>query len=216
MMDGCQEKALELKELSVNYGLVPALRSVSLHVKVGEIAALLGANGAGKTTSLKAIYGLIPILEGELLFFGEPIKGLRPYKLVERGMSLVAQERAIFAPMSVMDNLILGGYCMRSREKKEERKRNFGAVFDLFPVLQSRKKQNCYFHPNKGNASPEVEDRHLAEGCYVRLETSRVLRVRLSPLSTITEINTPIIPILGRNTSPVNIVPQAAPARSDT
>jgi branched-chain amino acid transport system ATP-binding protein len=143
MMDVCQEKALELKELSVNYGSVPALRDVSLHVNAGEIATLIGANGAGKTTSLKAIYGLIPILGGEVLFFGEAIKELPPYKLVERGMGLVAQERAIFAPMSVMDNLILGGYCRRSREKKKERERNYSTVFNLFPILKSRKKQKA-------------------------------------------------------------------------
>ena len=78
-----------------------------------------------------------------MLFFGQLIKGLPPYKLVERGMSLVAQERAIFAPMSVMDNLILGGYCRRSREKKKEREQNYATVFNLFPVLQSRKKQKA-------------------------------------------------------------------------
>lgn len=143
MMDGCQEKALELEELSVNYGPVPALRRVSLHVKAGEIATLLGANGAGKTTTLKAIYGLIPVLEGKVLFFGKPIKGLPPYKLVDQGISFVTEERAIFAPMSVMDNLILGGYCRCGREKKEERERNFATVFKLFPVLKSRKKQKA-------------------------------------------------------------------------
>jgi branched-chain amino acid transport system ATP-binding protein len=143
MMDVCQERALELKELSVNYGQVPALRRVSLHVNTGEIVTLLGANGAGKTTTLKAIYGLITTLEGEVFFFGEPIKGLPPYELVDRGVSFVAEERAIFAPMSVMDNLILGGYCRRGREKKEERENNLMTVFNLFPVLKSRKKQKA-------------------------------------------------------------------------
>jgi branched-chain amino acid transport system ATP-binding protein len=142
-MDVRQEKALELKELSVNYGVVPALRAVSLHVKAGEIATLLGANGAGKTTTLKAIYGLLPILEGEVLFFGESIKGLPPYKLVDLGMSFIAEERAIFAPMTVMDNLILGGYRRRGREKKEERERNFTAIFKLFPVLEKRRRQRA-------------------------------------------------------------------------
>jgi len=143
MMDACKEKAMELKELSVNYGPVPALRRLFLHVNAGEIATLLGANGAGKTTTLKTIYGLLPVLEGEVLFFGEPIKGLPPYKLVERGMGFVLQEKAIFAPMSVMDNLILGGYSRRGRKKKEERERNLDIVFNLFPVLKSRRKQKA-------------------------------------------------------------------------
>ena len=85
-MDVRQEKALELKELFVNYGPVPALKGVSLNVKAGEIAALLGPNGAGKTTTLKAAYGFFPIVKGEVLFFGGPIKGLHPHKLVSLGM----------------------------------------------------------------------------------------------------------------------------------
>ncbi len=132
-----------MKEVSVNYGAVPALRHLSLHLQAGEITALLGANGAGKTTTLKAIYGLIPLFRGEVLFFGERIKGWPPCKLVDRGISLVTEEKTIFAPMTVMDNLVLGGYSRRGRENKEERERNFGTVFNLFPVLNQRKKQKA-------------------------------------------------------------------------
>ena len=143
MADVCPKKALELKDLSVNYGSVPALRHVSLHVNAGEIVTLLGANGAGKTTTLKAIYGLIPVAEGEVLLFGEPIKGLPAYEAVERGMSFVAEEKTIFSPMIVLDNLILGGYCRRGRKNKEERERNLATVFNLFPVLKHRQKQKA-------------------------------------------------------------------------
>lgn len=142
-MDGGQEKALELKGMSVNYGPVPALRRISLHVDAGEIVTLLGPNGAGKTTTLKAIYGIIPALQGEVLFFGEPIKGLPPYKSVNMGMGFVTEEKTIFPPMSVMDNLILGGYSRRGREKKEEREQNYATVFNLFPILKSREKQKA-------------------------------------------------------------------------
>ena len=143
MEDVRQERALELKGLSVNYGAVPALRHVSLHVNAGEIVTLLGANGAGKTTTLKAIYNLISAAEGEVLLFGAPIKGLPAYSVVNRGMSLVAEQRTIFGPMSVMDNLILGAYCRRGREHKEEKERNLATVFSLFPVLKRREKQHA-------------------------------------------------------------------------
>ena len=141
--DVLQTKALELKGLSVNYGSVPALRRVSLYVNHGEIVTLLGANGAGKTTTLKAIYNLIPAARGEVLFFGEPIGGFPPHKIVERGMSLVAEERTLFAPMSVMDNLILGAYRRSGRDKKEEREKNLATAFSLFPVLKKREKQKA-------------------------------------------------------------------------
>jgi branched-chain amino acid transport system ATP-binding protein len=143
MKEESKEKALELKNLSVNYGPVPALRQISLHVNAGEIVTLLGANGAGKTTTLKAIYNLISAAEGEVFLFGEPIKGLPAYKVVNRGMSLVAEERTIFGPMSVMDNLILGAYCRKGREHKEEKEKNLATVFSLFPVLKRREKQHA-------------------------------------------------------------------------
>ena len=139
----CQEKALELKGLSVNYGFVPALRQVSLHINTGEIVTLLGPNGAGKTTTLKAIYGLIPAHGGDILFFGEAMKGLPAHQVVGRGMSLMAEERTIFTPMSVRDNLLLGGYCRRGRGRKEEREKNLSAVFNLFPVLKRRERQKA-------------------------------------------------------------------------
>lgn len=142
-MDDHQEKALELKKLSVNYGPVPALRCVSLHINTGEIATLLGPNGAGKTTTLKATYGFLPIAKGDVLFLGESIKGSRPHELVGLGIRFVVEEKAIFGPMSVMDNLILGGYCRPRRARKEERENNFAAIFNLFPVLKSRMKQKA-------------------------------------------------------------------------
>lgn len=142
-MANSRTTALELKEISVNYGLVPALRGVSLQVDSGEIGTLLGSNGAGKTTTLKAVYGLIPMRGGEVFCFGESIKGRSPSELVNRGVSLVTEERTIFAPMSVMDNLILGGYCRRGKGMRSEREKNFAAVFNLFPVLKSRERQKA-------------------------------------------------------------------------
>jgi branched-chain amino acid transport system ATP-binding protein len=139
----CQAKALQLKELHVNYGPVPILRGVSLNVNSGEITTLLGANGAGKTTTLKAVYGLIHPSQGEEFFFDEPIIGLPPYRLVDRGMAFMTEEKTLFGPMSVIDNLTLGGYCRRGRDKKQEREQNFATVFSLFPVLQNRMKQKA-------------------------------------------------------------------------
>jgi branched-chain amino acid transport system ATP-binding protein len=143
MAESSPERALELKGLSVSYGSVPALRHVSLYVGTGEIVTLLGANGAGKTTTLKAIYGLIPATEGDVSFFGERIKGLPAYKVVNRGMGFVTEEKTLFPPMSVKDNLILGAYCRRGRGNKEEREKNLETVFNLFPVLKRREKQKA-------------------------------------------------------------------------
>ncbi len=140
-MSDHKETILDIKGLSVNYGLRLALTDVSMDVKRGEIVALLGANGAGKTTTLNAVYGLLSIKNGKVLFNGENINDIPPYRLSGSGIGYVTEEKTIFPPMTVMDNLILGGYSKRGKDKKEEMEKNFTTVFTLFPILGQRKMQ---------------------------------------------------------------------------
>jgi len=138
---GDVESILELRSVDARYKRVPALTDVSLHVEKGEIVTLLGSNGAGKTTTLNAIYGLLPLVKGEVLFQSRSVRGLTPQKLVNLGICYVPEGGKVFAPMSVMDNLVLGSYSMRGRGRKEEVERNFTTVFNLFPVLKAAKKR---------------------------------------------------------------------------
>jgi len=130
-----------MKEVYANYGPVPALINVSLYVKEGEIVTFLGANGAGKTTTLNTIYGVVPTVRGEVLFFGQHINGLTPQKLPGLGICYIPEGVKVFAPMTVMDNLLLGSYSRRGKERTKEIERNFATVFNLFPVLKKSRKR---------------------------------------------------------------------------
>lgn len=140
-MKAHQQKLLDTREICANYGPVPALRNVSLYMKEQEIVTLLGANGAGKTTTLNTIYGLLPIAKGEIFYCGDSIKGVAPQKLVRLGICYVPEGAKVFAPMTVMDNLILGSYSRQGKVKKEEIDGNFAIVFNLFPILRECKKR---------------------------------------------------------------------------
>jgi branched-chain amino acid transport system ATP-binding protein len=136
-----KEETFEMKGILANYGPVQVLTNVSVRVEEREIVALLGANGAGKTTTLNTIYGIPTIVRGEVLFCGQSIKGLTPQKLVSFGISYVPEGIKIFAPMKVMDNLILGSYCRLGKAKREDIESDFAYVFELFPVLKEKRKQ---------------------------------------------------------------------------
>jgi branched-chain amino acid transport system ATP-binding protein len=131
-----QPGLLEAKQVHAYYGPVPALVNLSLLVRAGEIVTLLGANGAGKTTTLRTIYGVLPAVQGDIFFAGHSIKGWSPQKLVGLGMCYVPEGAKVFAPMTVLDNLILGSYCRRGRANREELGRDFSMVYALFPILQ--------------------------------------------------------------------------------
>jgi branched-chain amino acid transport system ATP-binding protein len=135
-------KILEVKNLSVYYGSVRALEDVSFLVNQGEIVALLGSNGAGKTTALKAICGLVPLKKGEILFQDENINGLTPDRLVKRGLCLVPEGRRIFTSMTVLENLEMGAFTVGSKNTSVIKDR-MKKVFNLFPILKERKKQKA-------------------------------------------------------------------------
>jgi branched-chain amino acid transport system ATP-binding protein len=129
---------LKVVGLNVNYGAIHALHDISIEVKEGEIVTLIGANGAGKTSILRAISGLIPIKSGQVFFENKPIHTTSAYKLVKLGISHVPEGRRIFANMSVMENLELGAYI---RNDKSNIAKDYEMVFDKFPRLKERIKQ---------------------------------------------------------------------------
>ncbi|MEW6110833.1 MAG: ABC transporter ATP-binding protein [Thermodesulfobacteriota bacterium] len=129
---------IQLKNIDVFYGKSQALHGVSLHVRPGEIVALIGANGAGKTTVLKTISGLIRWSAGDILFEGKSLKGLRPEETARQGISHVPERGGIFGNMTVLENLELGTVAQTNKDNLEER---FEKVFHLFPILKDRRDQ---------------------------------------------------------------------------
>jgi branched-chain amino acid transport system ATP-binding protein len=134
---------LRVESLSAFYGAIQALRNVSLHVNPGEMVTLLGANGAGKTTLMKVLSGLHPPAKGKVLFQGMSIGGLPAERILRLGMGQVPEGRQIFAPLSVLDNLVLGAYVRYKGEEKKEVLLDLEAIFELFPILRERKKQRA-------------------------------------------------------------------------
>ncbi|HXE97274.1 MAG TPA: ABC transporter ATP-binding protein [Dongiaceae bacterium] len=129
---------LTLDQLYVNYGAIKALKSISCRVEKGEIVALIGANGAGKTTILNAISGIVPTLSGTVTFLGEAITAIPPHEIVKRGISQVPEGRRVFANMSVLENLEMGAYIRNDKSAIIE---EIDQVFARFPRLFERKKQ---------------------------------------------------------------------------
>lgn len=130
---------LSVRNLEVCYGAISALRSVSLDVPSGKIVTLIGANGAGKSTTLRAISGLIKVKNGEILFQNEPVTNSKPHEIVARGISHSPEGRMIFANLSVKENLDLGAYLRRD---KVEIARDMDYVFSIFPRLKERLNQS--------------------------------------------------------------------------
>ncbi|HEU0265173.1 MAG TPA: ABC transporter ATP-binding protein [Geobacterales bacterium] len=133
---------LQIKTINTYYGQVHALKNVSLHLAPGEIVALIGANGAGKTTILNTLSGLTPAESGEIIFAGEAIQQLAPERIVRLGMAQVPEGRQVFKPLSVEDNLELGAYLRyRGREGREEIRKDLQDIYDTFPRLHERRRQ---------------------------------------------------------------------------
>ena len=125
---------LQINDLVVRYGEIEALRGVSLAVDEGQVVTLLGANGAGKSTTLRAISGLIKPASGEILFDGKPIAGLGPEAIVRSGISHVPEGRRVFPGLSVKENIMLGASNRRASSRDISREAD--AMFDLFPDIR--------------------------------------------------------------------------------
>ncbi|HEX4224750.1 MAG TPA: ABC transporter ATP-binding protein [Pseudonocardiaceae bacterium] len=129
---------LELIDMSVHYGRIQALHGISISVEQGEIVSLIGANGAGKSTTMRAISGIRPLSNGKIIFDGEDITKLRADLRVVRGISQVPEGRGVFPGMTVMENLDMGAYARKDRKKLAE---DLERVFTLFPRLAERRTQ---------------------------------------------------------------------------
>jgi branched-chain amino acid transport system ATP-binding protein len=129
---------LEIKNLVASYGNITALKGISLSVPEGKIVTLIGANGAGKSTTMKSIMGVMKPVSGEVLFHGKDITGKKPYQIVSEGLVLVPEGRQILAGMTVRENLELGAY---TRKDKEAVYADMKRIFERFPRLEERQNQ---------------------------------------------------------------------------
>jgi len=131
-------KMLQMRNVNAYYGRVQALKGISLHVLPGEIVCLIGANGAGKTTILRSISGLLDVLDGEIRFNGTRLTDLAPDQIVRLGISHVPEGRQLFGPLTVIDNLRLGAYQRYRRSNRSQIQKDIEYVFQLFPLLEAR------------------------------------------------------------------------------
>ena len=129
---------LEVKNLEVYYGVICALKGISFEVNEGEIVSLIGANGAGKTTMMQSVVGLIPKKNGSVIFDGKDITKTPCHKIVELGMTQVPEGRRIFQELSVYENLMMGAYTIRDQQKFKE---DLESIYARFPRLAERRNQ---------------------------------------------------------------------------
>jgi len=128
---------LKVENISVNYGAIKALQNVSFDITQGEIVALIGANGAGKTTILNTISNIVPSVSGRVMYLGKDVTKVQPHDIVKLGISQVPEGRRVFAKMSVLENLEMGAYTRNDNEIGSDMEK----IFQRFPRLNERKKQ---------------------------------------------------------------------------
>ncbi len=133
---------LEIDNLEAHYGKIHALRGISFSVKAGEIVTLLGANGAGKSSTLRTISGLIRSTSGTIRYLGEDITRKPAHEIVKMGLIHVPEGRKIFKGMTILENLELGSFTL---DDEDERKKRIDHVFEIFPVLEERKNRDSAF-----------------------------------------------------------------------
>lgn len=131
---------LKVNDLSVHYGVIQAVRGISLEVNEGEIVTLIGANGAGKTTAIRTISGLVKPSSGTIEFEGKPIQKVSPQKIVTNGISQVPEGRHVFPGLTVQENLEMGAFL---RKDNEGIKKSFSEIYERFPILKERKNQDA-------------------------------------------------------------------------
>jgi branched-chain amino acid transport system ATP-binding protein len=132
---------LELRNIEVSYGPVSVAKGISFKIEKGSIVTILGANGAGKTTILRTISGLIEPEKGTVLFEGQEIQGLEPEEIVKKGISQVPEGREVFPDLSVYKNLMMGAFIRNDRQEIEK---DIQRIFDYFPILQKRRDRMAY------------------------------------------------------------------------
>lgn len=129
---------LVVKDLVSGYSKMPAIHGVSFKVEEGQIVAILGSNGAGKTTTLKTVMGILPAMSGSITYQGENLIGTPSYKMAAKGISMVPEGRHLFPKLSIYDNLMMGAYTIKDKNKIKEK---LDVIYDIFPILAERKTQ---------------------------------------------------------------------------
>lgn len=141
---------LEIKNLEIDYGIVKAVKGINMVVPQGSIVAILGANGAGKTSTIKAISGMTKVKHGEILYHGEPIQNVVPYKIVSKGIMQSPEGRLILTGLTVEENLLAGAYSIKAtikdgvkKSRNQRLKELLEETYSYFPVLKERRKQQA-------------------------------------------------------------------------
>ena len=129
---------LVVKDLVSGYSKMPAIHGVSFKVEEGQIVAILGSNGAGKTTTLKTVMGILPAMSGSITYQGENLIGTPSHKMAAKGISMVPEGRHLFPKLSIYDNLMMGAYTIKDKNKIKEK---LDVIYDIFPILAERKTQ---------------------------------------------------------------------------
>ena len=129
---------LEVNHLRAGYGGIPVIYDVSFKCEKGNVVGLIGSNGAGKSTTLNAVTGLIKPMSGTIEYEGRSIAGVAPHKLVQQGIAMVPEGRHLFGKLSVQDNLLMGSYLIRDKEKQQKRLKQ---IYEMFPRVEERLKQ---------------------------------------------------------------------------
>ena len=135
------DPVLKVENINVYYGSIHAIKGISFEVYEGEIVTLIGANGAGKSTTLNTISGLLHASKGSVSFLGQSLAKIAPHKIVERGLAQVPEGRRIFSQMTVHENLEMGAYTQSSNYIHEDLEKDLENVYKLFPRLNERKNQ---------------------------------------------------------------------------
>lgn len=196
---------LEVKNLSVTYGHVEAVRDVSLLVEEGEYVSIIGNNGAGKSSTLKAIAGVVKPAGGEIVLDGKPIAGMASYDVVRRGLSMVPEGRLIFADQTVEDNLFLGAYARRGGGRSREVAEDLERMFALFPILKDRRQQMA------GSLSGgEQQMLALSRGLLSRPRLLMIDEMSLGLAPRVLETLFPVIEMLNREGLAILLVEQLA------
>ena len=138
MLKGLAEPILSVENLHVRRGAVEVLKGIQLRIHPGEVLAVIGANGAGKSTALMAISGILPVTQGSIRFCGEEIQRLPPEQRVARGLTQVPEGRRVFPRLTVLENLQMGASLRRDAQKVRE---DLAGIFEIFPVLRDRRDQ---------------------------------------------------------------------------
>jgi branched-chain amino acid transport system ATP-binding protein len=133
------KKLLHIENLCVSYGSIDALNKVSVYIEEGEVVTVLGANGAGKSTLLRCISGLVPLQQGDIIFFDKSLKNCPPHQIVQYGISHSPEGRKVFATLTVEENLNLGAYVRRKHKREIQQAKE--RIFELFPILKRRQRQ---------------------------------------------------------------------------